>query len=289
MYSKSKMVLSILLSLTLIGLTTLLPVYAAIITLKWPNGPTSARVDVNGDGKIDYVIDICSWNLKSASGSITMTFDTSNRKLVTQCSITNANPRASVNGYPEIYVGRKPWDTSYANGLGVNFPLKVSTLITKTLTVSYSYNIESVQSSMNFNFAADAWIVRESVKNNPGQGPGAGDLEIMVWTYSQNMNPAGSKVGEVTIGGKTWEVYRQGSIGNGWQYIAFKLKGQNIKSGTISYNAAAFVNAAKKYATFDISNHYLLDWEIGTEWGTQSSSGSASFKCTISGYSISLK
>lgn len=290
MRERRTVILSLIASLLLVSLIPIFqPVYAATITLQWPGQNTYAMVDVNGDGKADYGIEVCAWNVNSGTGSIKMTFDTSTRVLTTQCSLTNVQPLAYVNGYPEIYVGRKPWGTTYANGLGVNFPISVSTLLTKTLTLSYSIRITSLLSSMNFNSAADAWVVRPSVANSPGTPPGPGDLEIMVWVYRQNLGPAGSKVGEVTIGGRVWEVYRENSVSwGGWQYIAFIPKGWSIKSGTVSYDIAAFIRAAKQYATFDISNHYLLGWEIGTEWGTMNSGGTAQFKWTISGFTIKL-
>jgi len=282
---------SILPAITLILVLVVQPVAAAQITISWPSQSwPSAMIDVNNDGRYDYGIEVSPWQLNSASGSITMTFDTSTRTLRTTCNLQNVQPRVATNGYPEIYVGRKPWNKQYANGLGVNFPISVSTLQSRSLIVTFTINIQSLLSSMNFNIAADAWIVRPSVANNPGTSPGSGDLEIMVWVFSQNLNPAGSKVGEVTISGRTWEVWRMDSVSwGGWQYIAFKPKGWSIRSGTVSYDAAAFVRAAKKYATIDISGHYLLGWEIGTEWGTQNSNGVAQFSWTISGFSVSLR
>jgi len=286
-----KAILPILFSLIVLSLTPIYQqVYAATITLEWPRQSwPSAMVDVTGDGRADYGIEVSPWQLNSASGYIRMTFDTSTRVLRTECNLQNVQPRVATNGYPEIYVGRKPWNTQYANGLGVNFPISVSTLLSRNLYVSFSINIESLHSSMNFNIAADAWVVRSSVANSPGTSPGSGDLEIMVWVYSQNLNPAGRKVGEVTIGGRTWEVWREDSVSwGGWQYICFKPKGWSIRSGYVSYNVADFIRAARRYATFGISRHYLLGWEIGTEWGTSSSGGVAQFRWTISGFSVRL-
>ncbi len=281
--------LSILPALTLILALVVQPVFAEIITLKWPGGTDWTFVDVNNDGKNDYRIEINPYNLQSASGSITMTFDTSTRTLKTVCDLKRVRPLDWVNGYPEIYVGRKPWVTEYANGL-VDFPLSVSTLQSSSLMVTFTINLESLYSRMHFNIAADAWIVRPSVANSPGTPPGPGDMELMVWLFGQNLGPAGSKVGEVTIEGKTWEVWREDSVSwGGWQYIAFKPKDWSIKSGTVSYDAAAFVRAAMDYATIDISGHYLLGWEIGTEWGTKRSGGTAQFSWTLSGFSVSLK
>ncbi|MEM3713005.1 MAG: cellulase family glycosylhydrolase [Thermoproteota archaeon] len=250
-------------------------------------GETNRWVDINGDGENDYHIDINNWNVESASGGITMVFDPRTITLSVTADIQNAKPITWVNGYPEIYFGRKPWDAQYANGLGIDFPLRVSDLFSKSLPVSFSVDIQSLYPSMGFNIAADAWIVRQSIANSPSTAPSQGDVEVMVWVFGQNLGPAGSKVGEENIGGRTWEVWRMESVSwGGWQYIAFVPKGWNLAKGSIEYDIAEFVRATARYTTFDISNHYLLDWEIGTEWGTMNSQGIAQFQWTISGFRI---
>ncbi|MEM2981387.1 MAG: cellulase family glycosylhydrolase, partial [Thermoproteota archaeon] len=250
-------------------------------------GETNRWVDVNGDSNYDYRVDINNWNIRSASGGITMTFDPSTITLSVTANIQNAQPVTWVNGYPEIYFGRKPWDTQYANGLGVDFPLKVADLASRSLPVSFSIDIQSLHPPMSFNMAADAWIVRQSVANSPSKAPSQGDVELMVWVFSQNLGPAGSKVGEESIGGRAWEVWRMESVSwGGWQYIAFVPKGWSLTKGSISYDIAEFVRATARYTTFDISNHYLLNWEIGTEWGAMNSDGIAQFQWTISGFRV---
>jgi hypothetical protein len=209
----------------------------------------------------------------------------------TEVNVTNVNPQRRINGYPEIYIGRKPWGSSYANGFGVEFPMKIGNM--SSFIVSFYICVESLDPSTMFNIAADAWIVRERVAFNPSTPPARGDLEIMVWLYRQNLYPAGRKVGVETItivinGSKvnaTFEVWRDRSVSwGGWQYIAFIPKDWEVRCGTIAYDPKLFVKAASKYATFDISNHYLLNWEIGTEWGTKT--GAASFVWTIRDFTI---
>jgi len=52
----------------------------------------------------------------------------------------------------------------------------------------------------------------------------------------------------------------------------------------VAYDPELFMKASLKYVTFDITNHYLLDWEIGTEWGTRA--GVASFMWIIRDFII---
>ncbi|MGQ9479682.1 MAG: GH12 family glycosyl hydrolase domain-containing protein [Thermoproteota archaeon] len=246
-------------------------------------GILSKPVDINNDGKYDYCLDVNNWNTQYANGRITMIFYPENLTLSVSANLWNVQPRTWTNGYPEIFIGRKPWGTYYANGFGVSFPLKVSDL--RSLPISFSVDIRSLDPKMNFNVAADAWVVRESVAKRRGAAPLEGDVEIMVWVFHQNLNPAGTKVGEETICGKAWEVWKMDKVTwGGWQYIAFKPKGWVIRRGSVSYDIAEFIRITAKYATFDISNHYLLGWEIGTEWGTIGSDGAAGFEWSISGF-----
>ncbi|MFZ8823995.1 MAG: GH12 family glycosyl hydrolase domain-containing protein [Desulfurococcales archaeon] len=260
-------------------------------TIVITNDNPMAALDLNNDGVIDLFAELNSWNLKSYSGVLQMTIDPQAGIFRTEVNVTNVNPQRQINGYPEIYIGRKPWDSSYANGFGVEFPLKISNM--SSFIVSFYICVESLDPSTMFNIAADAWIVRERVAFNPSTPPARGDLEIMVWLYRQNIYPAGRKVGIETItivinGSKinaTFEVWRDRSVSwGGWQYIAFIPKGWEVRCGTIAYDPRLFVKAASKYATFDISNHYLLSWEMGTEWGTKT--GAASFTWTIRNFTI---
>lgn len=245
---------------------------------------SSISVDLNDDGVDDLVVEINPWNTRSSEGGQMIAIDPAKRIIKTEFNLSNVQPREWTNGYPEVYIGRKPWSTKYANGFNVNFPMKIANAT--PFIVSFYICILDLLTSMNFNIAADAWIVREDVAENPGAPPSNGDLEIMVWLFSQNLNPAGKKIGEtvipIVVNGSiveaAFEVWRQDSVEwGGWQYIAFKPKNWGHRCGYIAYNPLDFVKAAASFATFDISEHYLLGWEIGTEWGTISSNGVAVF------------
>ncbi|MBO3800323.1 MAG: hypothetical protein FGF52_04655 [Candidatus Brockarchaeota archaeon] len=251
-------------------------------------GRTFRLVDVNSDGKYDYRIDICNWNINSAKGGrINMTYDISTTTLITEADIWGAQPQNYVNGYPEIYVGRKPWDGQYANGLGLNFPYKVSDLVlgVASLKVSFSVDLQRLNPDMNFNIAADAWLVDERHAFNPGSGLSIPHVEVMVWVFRSNLGPAGSKVGEEDMSGRAWEVWRKVETNNA-TYIAIIPKGWSLRKGSISYDVSEVMRIAKKYAPFDISDYYLVGWELGTEWGTKNSGGVAQFRCSISNYTV---
>ncbi len=254
---------------------------------------SSTELDVNGDNTVDAFVEINPWNMKSYKGTQQILIDLIRRIIKAEFNLTDIQPVEWVNGYPEVYIGRKPWGRRYANGFGVKFPMKISEMT--PFVISFHICIEDIEPSMNFNIAADAWLVRPSVANNPGTSPGNGDVEIMVWIYRQNLNPAGRKVGEeivpIVVNGSRvdiiFEVWREDSVSwGGWQYIAFVPKEINIKCGHVAYDPTVFVNITTRYSTFDISTHYLLGWEIGTEWGTTSSNGIARFVWILRDFTV---
>lgn len=253
------------------------------IKLSYPH-KSSTSLDLNSDGILDLFVEINPWNIRSYKGTQYMTIDLAKRFIKTEVNLTDVEPVEWVNGYPELYIGRKPWGNRYANGFGIKFPMKISDL--SPFTISFYICIENIDETMNFNIAADAWIVNEDAARKLGTPPGNGDVEIMVWLYNQNLNPAGKKIGEEVVPmiinstkiNVVFEVWRDDSVAwGGWQYVAFKPKDWNIKCGHVAYDPTLFVKILTKYTTFNISNHYLLGWEIGTEWGTRSSNGIARF------------
>jgi len=70
----------------------------------------------------------------------------------------------------------------------------------------------------------------------------------------------------------------------GWTYIAFRLDEEQVCRGHVAYDSTQLVKAVQKYLSFGISNHYLLGWEIGTEWGTSNTNGRAVFSWIISDF-----
>ncbi|ADM27702.1 glycoside hydrolase family 12 [Ignisphaera aggregans DSM 17230] len=252
----------------------------------------STNIDINNDNVPDFRASLNLYGVNSALGYQRMYIYIHNLTIKIVSDLHSIQPVQWVNGYPEIYVGRKPWDTRYIDGYGVAFPINVDN--PRQFVVSFYVCIEDLDPTMNFNIAADAWIVRESVARAPGTPPGKGDIEIMVWLFSQNLGPAGDRVGEeiipIVINGTRidakWDVYLQRSVPwGGWDYIAFAPSGWSVRCGSVAYDPTLFIQAAKKYVS--MSGYYLLNWEIGTEWGTQNNGGaSARFVVTIADFKV---
>jgi len=66
--------------------------------------------------------------LNSFSGFMELVLSLDKGELRARFDVSGVNPAAWVNGYPEVYSGRKPWDTEYVNGFGVPFPMRVGSM-----------------------------------------------------------------------------------------------------------------------------------------------------------------
>ena len=242
-------------------------------TVKWPD-QSPVQVD-------RYIMQINMWNLKSASGSAEMSYCggafSYSQDLV---DITEINPGSWVAGYPEVWIGYKPWA-----GLGTPeppLPLTVSDVLKSNITISVEYKVDIPDPSLPFDFAFDIWVTK--TPNQRSVGPG--EQEIMIWLYHQQLNPAGTQIGEVvipiSINGRqidaTFKVYKQPSMP--WEYIAFVLD-PPLRSASISFRLADFIKAASNATS--LQNYYNMwvdDVEIGSEFGSPSTT-KASFRWTL--------
>jgi hypothetical protein len=232
------------------------------LEVSWPN-QTPIYVD-NGR----YIMQINMWNLKSADGIAAMRY--CNGTFYYDQNLTNIveqNPNSWVAGYPEVWFGYKPWASMGTRGAPL--PATVAGVMGSNLRISISYNI-SVEPSLPMDFAFDIWVTKSP--NETSVGPG--EQEIMIWFYYQNMFPAGSQVGQVTIpvilNGKptnmTFLVSRQPSMP--WEYIAF-FASTPLKSASIEFRLADFIKAAAQYTSIaNYSEMWVDDVELGSEFGS---------------------
>ncbi|ADX84872.1 GH12 family glycosyl hydrolase domain-containing protein [Saccharolobus islandicus] len=274
--------------------TTVTPTTSSIPQLIYVTSSASSPTPVylNNSTVPLFYLEVNMWNAKTWNGNYTMVFNPLTRTLSVSFNLTQVNPLQWTNGYPEIYVGRKPWDTSYAGNI---FPMRIGNMT--PFMVSFYINLTKLDPSINFDIASDAWIVRPQIAFSPGTAPGNGDIEIMVWLFSQNLQPAGQQVGELvipiyinhTLVNATFQVWEMKSVPwGGWEYIAFRPDGWKVTNGYVAYEPNLFIKALNNFTSYNITNYYLTDWEFGTEWGTMTSNGTAYFSWTISNFSETL-
>jgi hypothetical protein len=76
----------------------------------------------------------------------------------------------------------------------------------------------------------ETWLCRDTSRNRRVRSD---EVEFMIWFTYNILQGAGENIGSLTTGGKTYEVWRKDSCGDGWEYIAFRPTSAN-DSGTIS-------------------------------------------------------
>lgn len=223
-----------------------------------------------------YVMQINMWNLKSANGTATLRYCNGTFYYRQELrDIVEKSPSAWVAGWPEIWIGYKPWNQP--STVGSPFPIQISNLLNSTMEVSVNYSVD-IAPGNPLDLAFDIWVLKSPQEVASTSGPGPGDQEIMIWLYHQDTIPAGSQIGEVQIPialngtsvNATFSVWRYEPAPGGfiqWEYIAFVLA-DNPKSASIRFNLADFVRAAAKFT--QISNYkdlWMVDLEIGSEFG----------------------
>jgi hypothetical protein len=147
--------------------------------------------------------------------------------------------------YPAVYLG-----CHYTNcSPGTNLPLQVSAISSATSSISYQY-----VSGATYDAAYDIWLDPSPKKD------GVNQQEIMIWFNRQgSIQPIGSVVGNATIGGRNWEVWR-GS--NGSNAVISYVAPSPITSW--SFSVLDFINDTKNRGAIT-SSWYLTSIQAGFE------------------------
>ncbi|MGW9193162.1 GH12 family glycosyl hydrolase domain-containing protein [Micromonospora chersina] len=164
-------------------------------------------------------------------------------------SITRQDGVGSTSGapvsYPSIFVG-----CHYTNcSPGTNLPVQVKNISSAPASISYNYVSGAV-----YDAAYDIWLDPSPKKD------GVNQMEIMIWLNRQGpIQPIGSPVGNASIAGRTWEVWR-GS--NGSNNVISYVAPSAIPS--MSFDAMAFINDTKNRGAIT-SDWYLTSIQAGFE------------------------
>jgi hypothetical protein len=150
--------------------------------------------------------------------------------------------------YPAIYLG-----CHYSNcSPGSPLPAQISTMGNANTSISVNY-----PGSGTWNAAYDIWI------NADTNVTGVQDTEIMVWLNRQgSIRPIGSSTGNVTLAGRSWEVW-VGSNGQN-NVVSYLFTGNPITS--ITFNARDFIlDAVTRGSNFGTTSWYLTSIQAGFE------------------------
>ncbi len=247
---KRKSLISLIIAIVLLTCQFTL---AATVTL---TGSTQSVACANNA----YIVQNNIWGASTAQ-SIQVDTDTGN------FSVTLSNHNNSTSGspasYPSIYKGSH-WGQATTNS---GMPIQVSNIS----SCNSSWNI--TMGSGSFNCAYDIWFNTSAYTS--GQPNGA---ELMIWINHQGPpQPAGSKVGTVTIAGASWDVWFSQMS---WKYIAY-VRTTGTTSSNMDLNEFIKDCVSRGYIQ---SNWYLIDVEAGFElWQGGVGCGTTSFSVTVNG------
>jgi hypothetical protein len=146
--------------------------------------------------------------------------------------------------YPSVFLG-----CHYTNcSPGSTLPMQVSRIRNATSSISYQY------ASGTYNASYDIWL-DPTPKTN-----GVNQMEIMIWFNRQGpIQPIGSAVGNTTIAGRSWQVWR-GS--NGSNNVISYVASSTINSW--SFNVLDFINDVRARGAIT-SSWYLTSIQAGFE------------------------
>ncbi len=152
--------------------------------------------------------------------------------------ITTQQGSAPTNGaplsYPSVFLG-----CHYGNcSPGSNLPMQVSRIRSATSSINYRYV------SGTYNASYDIWL------DPTPKTTGVNQMEIMIWFNRQgSIQPIGSVVGNTTIGGRSWQVWR----------------GSNGANNVISYVAPSPITSWS-FSVLDFINDVRARGAITTSW-----------------------
>ncbi|GIF15209.1 GH12 family glycosyl hydrolase domain-containing protein [Actinoplanes teichomyceticus] len=147
--------------------------------------------------------------------------------------------------YPAVYYGCHYTRCSP----GTNLPLRVSSITSATSSINWTY-----VSGATYDAAYDIWL------DPTPRTDGVNAQEIMIWFNRQgSIQPIGSVVGNATIGGRTWQVWR-GS--NGSNAVISYVAPSPITSW--SFSVLDFINDVKSRGAITDS-WYLTSLQAGFE------------------------
>lgn len=243
-------------------------------------------IDLNNDGKSEQFMQINAWNIASSQWSASLIYDKHTKKYSYSQDLYNislSDVWGWVHGYPEVFMGKKPHGNGYTSGWTL-LPKKVKDLT--SLSFSTKYNVVNT-SNGPLNFAAEWWIVK-----NPNNNHVSGDeIEFMIMFYKNNTGAAGNKIGSVTLPIKvdgvnkteTFEIFKNKG---GWDFFTF-IPSRNYNNEKIEIDLYQFLSSIKNNISYNIDEHYFMNWEIGSEYGSPSVN-SSKFSWTLDEFDVKV-
>jgi cellulase/cellobiase CelA1 len=181
-------------------------------------------------------------------------------------SITSQQGSNPTNGapvsYPSVYYG-----CHYTNcSPGTNLPMQLSRISSATSSINYQFVSGAI-----YDASYDIWL------DPTPKTDGVNQQEVMIWFNRQgSIQPVGSAVGNVTIGGRSWQVW-QGS--NGSNNVISYVAPSAISSW--SFSVLDFLNDVRSRGAIT-NSWYLTSIQAGFEpWQGGTGLGVSSFSAAV--------
>jgi hypothetical protein len=229
-----------------------------------------ARVDAGG-----YVLNNNPWGKEAITGFSQCVFAaSSSNRYGWLWRWPASNPSGQVRAYPELMAGRSPWPP-VNTGHGLPAP------ISSNISLTFNLDLEA-EPTGTYNFAPEVWLTSAAVPSTTNI-----THELMFWFARNNMTPAGSRTGSVTIGGVSYDVYINenhdpgagAGTATGWTYVAF-VAATPVISGTIELKP--FLDHLAATGRLTGAAYYAV-----VDFGTELVSGSGSV--IVSNFSVAVR
>ena len=223
---------------------------AAVVSGALPNPPVYAYFPSG-------YITPSMWGLRTADGTSTMTLYQSGMVEFTS-DLKNVDMGGSIAGYP--HVGFDPQQY---------FPIRVSELNSLTAYASFDiYQISPFLLSTDFSY--DFNIQSSSTQHQ-------GILyEVMIWEFWNAAYPIAKIVGLVNIPASingiekevSWLVFEANYNGQSYPTVIFAPLNFNSRAMSWEISIPDFVNSLQKVLKQNLSNDYIPELDLGSEFGT---------------------
>jgi endoglucanase len=234
------------------------------------------------------------WNIETYEGTTWLKYDKANDAVEFFADIYNIKPKTMEQGvlaYPEVFYGYKPWDSVGISNKKFPLPAKIADVADVRFAFKYAFTYAD---NLPINFAPEIWLTRTEKPTTIT----AGDAEIMIWLYANAQTPAGSIVDTFTSaiifnGVKkeiVWTIY---FAPFDWDYIVFQAN-ENLQQGAIEFPIKPILAKTKdivaknstKIKVEDYDKMYMVDFEIGTEFGYPRTTTAAKMSYKFSDFKV---
>jgi hypothetical protein len=162
--------------------------------------------------------------------------------------------------YPQTIFGWKPWN----GGSSSHERLPIRLLDVQSFRLDYSVEIDA---HGKHNLATALWLTR-SGRTSADPNPADISADVNIWSEGFEFDPLGTKIGEVSIDGTTFEIWHAADMGdasaansNRWTHVVYRAK---VAQHSASLDIKKFLDDALARKLIS-AEHFVSSIELGNE------------------------